>query len=269
MTNDLAKQLKALHQPSSPIVFPNIWDVASFNTVTSLNDDASKPVKALATASWAIAASLGIEDDDLTREQNFEAVAKIAPLCKAAGIPLSADLQDGYGEQIAETVKMAIEIGIVGANIEDTIPATGAFYPIDEQVQRLKTALQSAADAGCPDFVVNARCDLFSLDTGLSEADTIKEAIARGKAYLDAGATTVFYWGGTGRGLRTAWVETLVRELDGRVAVKLAHGTTDALSTADLARIGVARISVGPGLFLVAQAAVKKAAASILSGGNL
>ncbi|KAM6512422.1 hypothetical protein FSOLCH5_010136 [Fusarium solani] len=269
MSNDFAKQLKALHKPSTPIVFPNVWDVASFNTVVSLNDDASKPVKALATASWAIAASLGIKDEELTLEQNFDAVAKIATLCKAAGIPLSADLQDGYGDQIAETVKRAVEIGVVGANIEDTIPATGAFYPIDEQVQRLKTALQSAADAGCPDFVVNARCDMFHFDTGLNEADTVKEAITRGKAYLDAGATTVFYWGGSGRGLRTAWVETLVKELDGRVAVKLAHGTADALSTAELARIGVARISVGPSLFLVAQAAVKKAAASILSGGNL
>ncbi|RSL67286.1 hypothetical protein CEP53_003090 [Fusarium sp. AF-6] len=137
MINDFAKQLKALHKPSTPIIFPNVWDVASFNTVVSLNSSSSKPVKALATASWAIAASLGIKDEDLTLEQNFDAVAKVATLCKAAGIPLSADLQDGYGEQIAATVKRAIEVGVVGANIEDTIPATGAFYPIDEQVQRL------------------------------------------------------------------------------------------------------------------------------------
>ncbi|KAJ3511749.1 hypothetical protein NM208_g15397 [Fusarium decemcellulare] len=152
MANTFAQTLKALHKPSSPIVFANVWDVSSFNTVVSLNDDASKPVKALATASWAIAASLGIKDEELTLEQNFEAVAKIASLAKAAGLPLSADLQDGYGPQIASTVKRAVEIGVVGANIEDTIPETGAFYPVDEQVQRLKTALQAASDAGCPDF---------------------------------------------------------------------------------------------------------------------
>ncbi|KAF4992131.1 hypothetical protein FDECE_13802 [Fusarium decemcellulare] len=269
MANTFAQTLKALHKPSSPIVFPNVWDVASFNTVVTLNNDASKPVKALATASWAIAANLGIKDEELTLEQNFEAVAKIASLAKAAGLPLSADLQDGYGPQIASTVKRAVEIGVVGANIEDTIPETGAFYPVDEQVQRLKTALQAASDAGCPDFVINARCDMFHFDTGLDEAGVMKEAVARGKAYLDAGATTVFYWGGSGRGLRTAWVETLVRELDGRVAVKLAHRTPDALSTAELARIGVARISVGPSLYILAQGAVKEAAASILGGGNL
>ncbi|KAM5344894.1 hypothetical protein ACJ41O_010756 [Fusarium nematophilum] len=269
MTNDFAKELKALHKPSSPIIFPNVWDVASFNTVVSLNSDTAKPVKALATASWAIAASLGIKDEELTLDQNLAAVAKIASLAKAAGLPLSADLQDGYGSQIASTVKRAVELGVAGANIEDTVPETEAFYPIDEQVQRLKTALQAASDAGCPDFVINARCDMFHFDTGLDEEGTLKEAIARGKAYLDAGATTVFYWGGSGRGLRTAWVETLVRELDGRVAVKLAHKTEGTLSTAELAEIGVARVSVGPSLFLVAQSAVRQAAADILSGGKL
>ncbi|KAH7152033.1 phosphoenolpyruvate phosphomutase-domain-containing protein [Dactylonectria estremocensis] len=268
MTNDFAKQLKALHVPSAPIVFPNVWDIPSFKAVVSLNDGDSKPLKAIATASWAIAAALGIEDDDLTMEQNFEAIAKIALLCKAAELPLTADLQDGYGGHIAESVKKAIRLGVVGANIEDSIPTAGTMYDLDEQVRRYKTALEAAAEAGCPDFVLNARCDIFHLDTGLSEKDMVQEAITRGKAYLDAGATTVFYWGGSGRGLRTAWVETLVRELGGRVAVKLAvePGT---LTTAELAKIGVARISVGPSLFLVSNIAMKKAAASILNGGGL
>ncbi|KAF5632858.1 carboxyphosphonoenolpyruvate phosphonomutase [Fusarium sp. NRRL 52700] len=269
MSNDLAKQLKALHKPSSPVVFPNIWDVASFQTVTSLNNGTSKPVKALATASWAVAATYGIQDEELTLEQNMEAISKVAPLAKAAGIPLSADLQDGYGSQIESTVKRAVELGVVGANIEDVSSETSEFYSIDEQVQRLKTALKAASDAGCPDFVVNARCDTFHVDTGLSEAEAMEEAIKRGRAYLEAGATTVFYWGGSGRGLRDAWVETLVKELDGRVAVKLAHRSKDALSTKQLGEIGVARISVGPSLFLLAQAAIKEAAASILDGGNL
>ncbi|KAF7551496.1 hypothetical protein G7Z17_g4992 [Cylindrodendrum hubeiense] len=268
MTNDSAKQLKALHVPSSPIVFPNVWDIPSFNAVVSLNDGNSKPVKAIASASWAVAATLGIEDDDLTMEQNFEAVAQLASLCKAADLPFTADLQDGYGDQIAESVTKAIKLGVVGANIEDSIPSTGAMYNIDEQIQRYKTALKAAADAGCPDFVLNARCDIFHLDTGLDEEAMIKEAITRGKAYLDAGATTVFYWGGSGRGMRTAWVETLVKELDGRVAVKLA-AEPNTLTTAELAKIGVARISIGPSLFLVANIAMKKAAASILNGGGL
>ncbi|RGP62822.1 hypothetical protein FSPOR_9013 [Fusarium sporotrichioides] len=269
MTNHLAKQLKALHQPSSPIIFPNVWDVASFNTVKSLNTETSKPVKALATASWAVAATYGVQDEELTLEQNLEAIAKIGPLAKEAGIPLSADLQDGYGSQVVSVIKRAVEAGVVGANIEDVRPEDNTFYPIDEQVQRLKTVLQTAAEAGCADFVLNARCDMFHIDQGLSEAEVIKEAVTRGKAYLEAGATTVFYWGGSGRGLRTSWVEILVKELDGRVAVKLAHKTKDALSTKDLAEIGVARISVGPSLFLLAQEAAKQAAERILAGCNL
>jgi 2-methylisocitrate lyase-like PEP mutase family enzyme len=269
MTNHLAKQLKALHQPSAPIIFPNVWDVASFNTIKSLNTETSKPVKALATASWAIAATYGVQDEELTLEQNLEAIAKIGPLAKEAGIPLSADLQDGYGSQVVSVIKRAVEAGVVGANIEDIRLEDNTFYPIDEQVQRLKTVLQTAAEAGCTDFVLNARCDMFHIDQGLTEAEVIKEAVTRGKAYLGAGATTVFYWGGSGRGLRTSWVETLVKELDGRVAVKLAHKTEDALSTKDLANIGVARISVGPSLFLLAQEAAKQAAERILAGGNL
>ncbi|KAM0381287.1 hypothetical protein ACHAO7_002842 [Fusarium culmorum] len=269
MSNNLAKQLKALHKPSTPIIFPNVWDVASFNTVKSLNTATSKPVRALATASWAVAAIYGIQDEELTLEQNLEAIAKIGPLAKEAGIPLSADLQDGYGSQIVSVIKRAVEAGVVGANIEDVRPEDNSFYSIEEQVSRLKTVLQTAAEAGCADFVLNARCDMFHIDLGLSEAEVIKEAVARGKAYLEAGATTVFYWGGSGRGLRTSWVETLVKELDGRVAVKLAHKTEDALSTKDLAKIGVARISVGPSLFLLAQEATKRAAERILAGGNL
>ncbi|KAF4453066.1 hypothetical protein F53441_4297 [Fusarium austroafricanum] len=269
MSNDLAQQLKALHKPGTPVVFPNVWDISSFKSVTSLNTETSKPVKAIATASWAVAATYGIQDEELTLEQNFEAISKIAPLAKAAGIPLSADLQDGYGSNIASVVKRAVELGVVGANIEDVREEPDTFYPIDEQVQRIKTALKAAADAGCPDFVINARCDVFHANNSASEAEALKEAITRGKAYLEAGATTVFYWGGSERGLRNAWVETLVKELNGRVAVKLAHRTAGALSTKELAEIGVARISVGPSLFHLAQAAAKEGAARILSGGNL
>ncbi|KPM36787.1 hypothetical protein AK830_g9781 [Neonectria ditissima] len=268
MSNDFAKQLKALHVPSSPIIFPNVWDVASFNAVVSLNDGDSKPVKAIATASWAVAATLGVKDEELTMDQNFAAVAKLASLAKAANLPLTADLQDGYGDQLAASVAKAVSLGVAGANIEDSVPSSGAMYSIDEQVKRYKLALQAAADAGCPEFVLNARCDIFHVDTELDEEAMVNEAVVRGKAYLDAGATTVFFWGGAGRGIRTAWVETLVKELDGRVAVKLGVAP-DALTTAELAKIGVARISVGPSLFQISTLAIKKAAESILNGGGL
>lgn len=275
-SNALAKTLKNLHVPSNPVIFPNIWDLASLNAVLSLNTSTSKPVKAVATASWALAASLGIQDEELTLEQNLDAIRKVAPAAARAGIPLSVDLQDGYGPRIEEVVIQAVKAGAHGANIEDSIPSAGlgkgiagSLYPLDEQVRRLKAALKAAADAGCPDFALNARTDVFALGAApdLDDETRMREAVRRGKAYLDAGATTVFVWG-MKRGLRDAEVETLVRELGGRVAVKLGNGE-GALTTADLGKIGVARVSVGPSLFLIAMEAHKKAALRILQGGDL
>ncbi|UNI18582.1 hypothetical protein JDV02_004840 [Purpureocillium takamizusanense] len=284
--NDAAKALKALHVPKSPVVLTNVWDVASLNTVLSLNNDASsgsgsKPVTAIATASWAIAASEGLADEDLTWEQNLAAISRVAPVARAAGLPLSCDLQDGYGARIDEVVAAAVRAGASGANIEDSIPAAGfgrgiagSLYPVDEQVRRLRGALKAAAEAGCPDFVLNARCDVFCLDDDdgtngrattarLDDETRLREAIARGKAFLEAGATTVFYWGGPRGGLSRESVRALVEALDGRVAVLLsayAGGPT----VKELGELGVARISIGPTLFRVAMAAAARAAKGIL-----
>lgn len=275
--NTLAKTLKNLHVPSKPLILSNIWDLASLNTILSLNTPTSQPVKALATASWAIAADLGVPDEDLTWEQNLDAIRKIAPAVARSGLPLSTDLQDGYGSRIEEVVAAAVKAGAHGGNIEDSIPSAGfgkgidgSLYPLDEQVRRLKSALKAAADAGCPDFVLNARTDVFVLDSSpdLDDEKRLKEAVVRGKAFLEAGATTVFVWGGPRRGLRDSEIETLVKELNGRVAVKLGQGN-GALSTADLGSKGVARISVGPSLFRIGMEAVKKSALDILQGGNL
>ncbi|GKT41021.1 uncharacterized protein ColSpa_01202 [Colletotrichum spaethianum] len=277
MSNELAKELKQLHAPALPIIFTNVWDLASLNAVLSLNTTESKPVKGIATASWAIAATLGIKDEELTLEQNMAAISQIAPMVGSAYLPLSIDLQDGYGEQIEEAVASAVKLGAVGANIEDSIPSAGfhkgingSLYNADAQAIRLKRALAAAHEAGCPEFVLNARCDVFRLEPyyASDEEIALREAVQRGRAYLKAGATTVFYWGGSGRGLRTSEVKFLVRELGGRVAVKLGD-RPESLSTEELAEIGVARISVGPSLYIVAMNAMKDVARRILSGGKL
>lgn len=276
-SNSSAKALKALHVPGKPIIFANVWDVPSFNTIASLNEGGSKLVHAVATASWAIAASAGVQDEELTFEQNIAAIRKIAPLANRAGLPLSVDLQDGYGSQIEGVVSEVVKAGASGANIEDSIPSagfgkglSGSLYRLEEQVRRLKAALEAAEAAGCPDFTLNARCDIFCLeeDSALDDETRVKEAIARGKAFLEAGATTVFYWGGPRGGMTKAHLKTLVKELDGKVAV-LFSAYPDVQSTSELARIGVARVSIGPGLFRIAMAAVKQAATNMLTGGRL
>ncbi|KAG7404991.1 hypothetical protein Forpe1208_v015171 [Fusarium oxysporum f. sp. rapae] len=93
--------------------------------VLCLNSEASKPVKAIATASWAFAASLGIKDEELTMEQNLASIRTLAATVASAGLPLSVDLQDGYGSRLREAVTQAIQAGAHGANIEDSIPARG------------------------------------------------------------------------------------------------------------------------------------------------
>ena len=272
-SNNAAKSLKALHVPTKPVVFANVWDVSSFNTVVSVNEGDNKPVKAIATASWAIAATHGLQDEELSADQNLEAIGRIAALANKAGLPLSADLQDGYGSRIVEVVTAAVKSGISGANIEDSIPSagfgkgiSGSLYALDDQVKRLKSALKAAADAGCPDFALNARCDVYCLDDPNLDDDTrLKEAITRGKAFLELGATTVFYWGGK---LTKEHLQTLVKELDGRVAV-LFSAYPGVKSTSELAELGVARVSIGPGLYRIAMQAVKAAATNYLGGGNL
>lgn len=266
------RALKALHKPSNPVILPNIWDPPSLRAVLSLNTPASTPVKAVATASWAIADSLGLADEDLSLEQNLARLAELAPIATQAGVPISVDLQDGYGGRIAEAVRRAAELGASGANIEDSVPEEGfkggtgrALYPVDVQVGRLKEAL--GASPG--DFVVNARCDVFRLEPAPADGDeeAMREAVARGKAYLDAGATTVFYWGGA-RGLRTGEVERLVSELGGMVAVKMG-GREGDMSAGELAAVGVARVSVGPELYRIGMRAVRDGAERLLAGGKL
>ncbi|OBT77827.1 hypothetical protein VF21_03236 [Pseudogymnoascus sp. 05NY08] len=266
--NTYALKLKALHQPSFPFVLSNVHDIPSTTTVLALNTPTSTPVKALATGSYAIAGTLGLEDADLALPLNLQALSLISPIARAAGVPLSADLQDGYGDQLRECVGGAIDIGVVGANIEDGIPATGygkgleGLRTLEEQVERLKVVFEVAKERGLPDFVVNARTDLFVLDPlpeGWGHEDVLKEAVRRGKAYLEAGATSFFVWGP----VTVDDVKTLVKELDGRVAVLLSGGG-GKVTVAEWKEIGVCRISVGPTLWRESMAALKKAAEKIL-----
>ncbi|KAF5629646.1 carboxyphosphonoenolpyruvate phosphonomutase [Fusarium tjaetaba] len=217
----LAQTLKSVHIPSQPLIFANVWDLASLNMVLSLNSEASKPVKAIATASWAFAASLGVEDEELTLEQNLASIRNITATVASVGLPLSVDLQDGYGSCLREAVTQAIQAGAhgLGQGVEHSL------CPSSEQIRRLQLAVKAAADEGLLDFFINARCDVFALKEGLNlhNEARLQEAIRRGKAYLDAGATTVFFWRGYGAGFTEADVQTLVGGLDGQVAIRLGQ----------------------------------------------
>ncbi|ERF70614.1 hypothetical protein EPUS_02480 [Endocarpon pusillum Z07020] len=251
-----AKKLASLHVPHKPLVVTNVWDAATAK-LAALHPSCA----AIATASYAIAASAGVEDDDLTPEQNLAALEGIAAVANKQGKPLTADMQSGYGDRLEEAVRALVRLGVVGCNLEDKDTATGKMYPVEEAAGRVRRALAAARDVGVPDFVVNARTDV------LLAGGTVDEAIERGRAYLEAGATTVFVWGGPKRGGMTREeVTKIARALDGRVSVKLNLGT-QYLTVKELADIGVARISCGPELWRKAMRAFEQEMNGILGSG--
>ncbi|ORY16748.1 PEP phosphonomutase-like protein [Clohesyomyces aquaticus] len=239
--NALAQELRALHKPGTPLLLTNIWDAITASAVAPL-----ERTRALATASFAIAAAAGLEDDDLTLEVNLHAIRGIARVAKQHGKPLTVDLQDGYGSRLEEAVRAIIGLGAVGCNLEDygreEDGGKGALYDIATAQARISKVVEVAKELGVPDFVVNARTD------ALLHGRPLEEAVERGTKYLEAGAANVFVWGGRERGgISREEVERLVEVFGGRLNV-IKRFMPGALTVPELGKMGVSRISLGPGL---------------------
>lgn len=242
--NDLARKLKALHVSGQPLLLANVWDGASAARIAS-----HASTKAVATASYAVAGTQAIDDDDMTLEQNLAGIRNVVAGLRKAGkqsdVPLSADLQDGYVDP-AETVRKAIALGVVGCNLEDVNNLRHELRSVDDAVQRITTVVQAAKAAGVPDFVVNARTDV------LGYGGDIDAVIERGKKFLDAGATTVFVWGVGKWDIKPDEVEKMVKAFNGKLAVQPANIGVDKLT-----QLGVSRISVGPSLWLKSMSVIE------------
>ncbi|KAJ5230080.1 hypothetical protein N7489_010788 [Penicillium chrysogenum] len=256
--NDIAKHFRALHQPGNPLILTNVYDAATASIIAAL-----PTAPAIATASYAIAATIGVDDNALTKAQNLTAIAAIAASVRATNPtkPLTVDVQDGHGDvsELADTIRQVIALGAVGCNLED-MDATGVLWSVDEAAARVEVAVQAAREAGVPDFVVNARTDVL-----LTENGTVEQAIERGRAFLNAGATTVFVWGGpSGRGVSSAEVRKLVDALGGMVNVKMTL-REGFLGVKEIRELGVARISVGPELWRAAMKAFTERAEQVLA----
>jgi 2-methylisocitrate lyase-like PEP mutase family enzyme len=251
-----AKHFKSLHVPGQPLLLANVHDVASARAVAALPG-----CKALATASYSVALANDTDDAHLDLDTYLGVVRDIAAVARSAGKPLTVDLQDGYGDRLEEAVKGIIALGVVGINLEDSDQKTSAMMDEAQAVQRIKLALAAAAEVGVPDFVVNARSDTF-LRNG-----TLDESIRRGNLYLEAGATVVYIIGGGPGGLTRQDVEKMVTGLQGRVNVGVRlfkpPGAVTVLNSKDVAELGVARVSVGPQLYVAAMEAIKKAATAV------
>ncbi|EED22629.1 carboxyphosphonoenolpyruvate phosphonomutase-like protein [Talaromyces stipitatus ATCC 10500] len=235
------------------IVLANIYDGASARIVASLPQS-----HVIATAIYTVAEAAGIKDETLSREELVRSTKAIAASIQNFNKALTVDIRDGYGKMLEITVKELIHAGVVGVNLEDFDNDAKKMYSKSEAADRIRTVLQLVKAAGVPDFVVNARCDTL-VNNGESD-----EVIQRGKAYLQAGTTTVFVWGGSTRGgITRDEVFQLVKAFDGRLNVLLA--SKNGLSTKELATIGVSRISIGHTLQLAALEKIKEVAQSILS----
>lgn len=234
--NDLARRLKSFHIPGDPLLLANVWDGASAAAIAS-----HASTKAIATASYAIAATQGLDDGNMTLQQNLAGVRNVVTGLRKAGkidkMPVSADLEDGYADP-AETIRKAIELGVVGCNIEDVDNRKKELRGLEDAVERIKAAMNAAREAGVPDFVINARVDL------LGYGGNISDVIERGKEYLRAGATTVFVWGVMKWNIEPDEVAEMVKAFDGKLAVQ-----PGSIGVEDLKKLGVSRISVGPMLW--------------------
>ena len=181
------------------------------------------------------------------------ALGGVERIVKAVDLPVTADLDDGY-EDPAETIRRAIAIGVVGANVEDRL------RPFDEAVSRVRAIVKAADDEGIP-FQLNARTDAIARGGDRPIQESIDDAIARGRAFLDAGASLVFVPGALTRDV----IEPLVEGLGhGKLSVIGAPG---ALPAAELQQLGVARVSYGPFTQRVALRALQDLATDLYGSG--
>ncbi len=249
---DRAAQLLRLHRDPELLLVVNVWDAISATVVSGIDGTA-----ALATASHSIAASRGYPDGE--RIPVAEMIEEVGRIVAATHLPVTADLEGGYGDA-PETIRRAIGVGVVGANLEDQMK------PLVEAAAQVEATVAAADAAGVPDFVLNARTDAFLALLGGSGADpddVLADAVARGRAFLDAGAPTVFVPGI----LDEHQVGTLVEAFGPRRLTTI--GIPGNPDNARLAELGVARVSYGPISQRVALTALADFAAGVYAGGGV
>lgn len=244
-----AKLFRSMHIPGRPLVLFNIWDVGSARAV------AASGAQALATGSWSVAKANGFEDGEQLPVDI--AISNIARIAAAVELPVSIDLESGYGgtaEAVGKTIERSIEAGAIGCNIEDSDPGSRALRSIPEQVERIRVARRAADTLGVPYFI-NMRTDVFFAPDASATGDDEKvaEVLERARAYAAAGADGLFVPGV----VRAELIERLAKASPMPFNVMVGEGTP---SLDELAQLGVARVSHGPGPYLLAMNALQEAA---------
>jgi 2-methylisocitrate lyase-like PEP mutase family enzyme len=246
---DRTATFRALHVPGRPLLMPNPWDAGTAKLLASLG------FQALATTSSGFAGTLGRPDGSVTRE---EAIAHAAEVVAAVGVPVSADLEDGFGADprgVADTVMAAVAVGLAGCSVEDFggEPAP-ALYPLQTAVERVGAAAEAAHQG--TGLVLTARAE-----NHIRGNPDLDDTIARLQAYQEAGAD-VLYAPGI---IDLEDIRRVVEAVDRPVNVLIRPGMAPV---AELAGAGVARLSVGGAFSHVALAALARAGRELLQDGT-
>ena len=247
-----AQAFRALHQRAGAFIIPNPWDVGSARLLAHLG------FEALATTSMGYAFSLGRRDNTLDREQ---VLAHARDISSATELPVSADLENGFGDSpaiAAETIKLAAAAGVIGGSIEDaTGRADHPIYEIEHAVERVRAAVEAARSLSFP-FTLTARAENY-----LHGRPDLKDTILRLQAYQAAGADVLY-----APGLATKDdIAAVVRAVDRPVNVVMGLKGVQ-LSLAELSAFGVKRVSVGSALSRAALGAFLRAAREMREHGT-
>lgn len=246
-----AKVFRSLHEGPDPLLMPNPWDVGSAKILAWLG------FKALATTSGGSAAALGKLDGQVTRD---EALAHAAAMVAAVDVPVSADLENGFGDEpraAAATIRDAVTAGLAGGSIEDSTAQgrAGAIYELGLARERVTAAAEAAHGRGV-DFVLTARCENY-----LHGRPELADTIARLQAYREAGADVLFAPGAS----TAEEIRQIVGSVDRPVSVLAVAGVPPV---AELAEMGVARVSIGGGFAYTALSALIDAAEEFRDQGT-
>jgi 2-methylisocitrate lyase-like PEP mutase family enzyme len=247
------------HLDKEILVLLNSWDTGSSKLIEACG------YKAIATTSMGIAASLGYPDCQIiTLSEMIDAITGIV---KAVQVPVSVDIEAGYGNnlnEIIESVKKIITTGIVGINIEDSIELNPVLIDEVEFCERI-SAIRALSDSLGFHLVINARTDSFYTSSG-SHREKLSESIRRGNKYREAGADCIF--------VQPVWeketIRTLVKEINAPINIlsNPAIGAALPPSVRELQDLGVARLSLGSSLMKAALALIKKVADELSEKGT-
>jgi 2-methylisocitrate lyase-like PEP mutase family enzyme len=247
---DAAARFLALHHGDRPLLLPNPWDIGSATLLASLG------FEALATTSSGHAATLGLLDGSIDRDQ---ALAHAAEIAAATGLPVSADLENGFADDpdgVAATVRMAIDAGLAGCSVEDySGNADAPIYEAAHAAERVAAAAD-AAHSGPGRLVLTARSENY-----VRHRPDLADTVARLQAYQEAGADVLY-----APGLRSLDdIRSLVQSVDRPVNVLARPG---APSVAELGAVGVSRVSVGGAFAFAALGALVRAGRELLDQGT-